>query len=139
MVHTRQSRPDSGLGFQVNVPEASGTFKDPEASGPVIAGGTDFARGSERGASPCYRGTSVIRKRTPLGPYRKPMPRVLGGSYRSGCFLMGEVLLYTRHLSRCLWRVGINEGPPPFSGGPVIPGGKDFEFGSKRQASPRYS
>jgi hypothetical protein len=25
-----------------------------------------------------YRGTSLIRKRTPLGPYRRPMPRVLG-------------------------------------------------------------
>ena len=27
-----------------------------------------------------YRGTSFIRKRTPLGPYRRPMTRVLGGS-----------------------------------------------------------
>ena len=27
-----------------------------------------------------YRGTSLIRNRTPLGPYRRPMPRVLGGS-----------------------------------------------------------
>ena len=27
-----------------------------------------------------YRGTSLIRKCTPLGPYRRPMPRVLGGS-----------------------------------------------------------
>ena len=27
-----------------------------------------------------YRGTSLIRKRTPLGPYRRPMPRVLGWS-----------------------------------------------------------
>ena len=27
-----------------------------------------------------YRGTSLIRKQTPLGPYRWPMPRVLGGS-----------------------------------------------------------
>ena len=26
-----------------------------------------------------YRGTSLIRKRTPLGPYRRPMLRVLGG------------------------------------------------------------
>ena len=25
-----------------------------------------------------YRGTSLIRKRTPLGPYSRPMPRVLG-------------------------------------------------------------
>ena len=27
-----------------------------------------------------YRGTLLIRKRTPLGPYRRPMPRVLMGS-----------------------------------------------------------
>ena len=27
-----------------------------------------------------HRGTSLIRKRYPLGPYRRPMPRVLGGS-----------------------------------------------------------
>jgi len=27
-----------------------------------------------------YRGTSLIRKRTLLGPYRRPMPRVLWGS-----------------------------------------------------------
>ena len=26
-----------------------------------------------------YRDTSLIRKRTPLGPCRRPMPRVLGG------------------------------------------------------------
>jgi len=34
-----------------------------------------------------YRGTSLIRKRTPLGPYRRPMSRVLGGwvfSYERG-------------------------------------------------------
>ena len=27
-----------------------------------------------------YTGTSLTRKRTPLGPYRRPMPRVLEGS-----------------------------------------------------------
>ena len=27
-----------------------------------------------------YRDTSLIRKRTPLGPYRRPVPRVLGES-----------------------------------------------------------
>ena len=41
-----------------------------------------------------YRGTSPIRKRTPLGPYRRPMPRILGGSEGGGRFLMGEVPLY---------------------------------------------
>ena len=39
-----------------------------------------------------YRGTSP-RKRTPLGPYRRPMPRVLGGSSGVGRFRMGEVPL----------------------------------------------
>ena len=41
-----------------------------------------------------YRGTSLTRKRTPLGPYRRPMSRVQGGSYGGGRFLMGEVPLY---------------------------------------------
>ena len=27
-----------------------------------------------------YRGTSLIRKRRPLGPYSRPMPRILEGS-----------------------------------------------------------
>ena len=35
-----------------------------------------------------YRGTSLIRKRTSLGPYRRPMSRVLGGSQGGGHFLM---------------------------------------------------
>jgi len=45
------------------------------------------------GAAP-YRGTSLIRKRSPLGPYRRAIPRVLGGSEGGGRFLMGEVPLY---------------------------------------------
>jgi hypothetical protein len=40
-----------------------------------------------------YRGTSVIRKRTLLGPSRRPMRRVLGGSQGGGRFLMDEVSL----------------------------------------------
>ena len=40
-----------------------------------------------------YRGTSPIRKRLPLGPYRRPVPRVLGGSVGDGRSLMGEVPL----------------------------------------------
>jgi len=34
-----------------------------------------------------YRGTSLMRKCTPLGPYRRPMPRVIGGG---GGVLLGE-------------------------------------------------
>ena len=40
-----------------------------------------------------YRGTSLERKRTPLGPYRRPMPRVLGGSKGGGPFLKSEIPL----------------------------------------------
>ena len=42
-----------------------------------------------------YRGTSPIRKRTPLGPCRGNMPRVIGGSSGDGRFLMSEVSLYS--------------------------------------------
>ena len=38
-----------------------------------------------------HRGTSLTRKLTPLGPYRRPMPRVLEGSYEGGRFLIGEI------------------------------------------------
>ena len=41
-----------------------------------------------------YRGASSTRRRTPLEPYRRYLPRVLEGSQRGGRFLMSEVLLY---------------------------------------------
>jgi hypothetical protein len=41
---------------------------------------------------------SPTRKRPPLGPYRKPMPRVLGGSQGGWRFRMRDVPLYaSRH------------------------------------------
>jgi len=40
-----------------------------------------------------YRGTSLTRRRTSLGPYRRPTSRFRGGSQGVGRFLMGEVLL----------------------------------------------
>ena len=39
--------------------------------------------------------TSLTRKRTPLGPYRRSMPKVVGGSRGEGRFLMSEVPLYS--------------------------------------------
>ena len=42
---------------------------------------------SEGTAPISYRGTSLVRNRTPLGPYRRPMPRVLGGPGGVGAFL----------------------------------------------------
>ena len=41
-----------------------------------------------------FRGTSLTRKRLPIGPFRRLMPRVLGGSFGGGRFLMGEAPLY---------------------------------------------
>ena len=37
-----------------------------------------------------YRGTSPIRKHTTLGPYRKPLPMVLGGSQGGWAFSYGR-------------------------------------------------
>ena len=54
--------------------------------------GAERAWGYQVG-EPEYRGASLIRQRTPLGPYRRPMPRVLGGSEGGGRFFMGEVPL----------------------------------------------
>ena len=34
-----------------------------------------------------YKGTSLIRKDLPLGPYCRPMPRILPWSYGVGVFL----------------------------------------------------
>ena len=48
-----------------------------------------------------YRGTSLIRKLTPPGSYRRPMPRVLSWSQGDGRFLMGQVPLY---LGLQVWR-----------------------------------
>ena len=40
-----------------------------------------------------YMGTSLMRKRTPLGSYRRPLHRVVGGSKVGGIFLMDGVPL----------------------------------------------
>ena len=45
------------------------------------------------GARRAYWGTSLTRKRTPPGPYRRPIPSVQGGSCGGGRFLMGQVPL----------------------------------------------
>ena len=48
----------------------------------------DYSRAEgPRRHRPVLQGTSHI----PLGPYRRPVPRVLGGSWGGGRFLMGEV------------------------------------------------
>ena len=45
---------------------------------------------------PAYRGTSLTRKGTPLGPRRRPMPRVQGRSQGGGRFLVSEVPLHRK-------------------------------------------
>ena len=48
---------------------------------------------------PVHRGTSLTRKRSPLGPYRRPMPRVLWGSYGGWAFSYGR----GPRVGRALW------------------------------------
>ena len=64
MAHIRQSTTDSSLVLQVNV----------LATCQVVPSslGSRFS---------VYRGTSLIRKRHPLGPYSRPTPRALRWSY----------------------------------------------------------
>ena len=53
-----------------------------------------------------YRGTSLLRKPTSLEPYRRHMPRVLGGSQGGGRFIMGEVTLNLKpgtYSPACSW------------------------------------
>ena len=54
--------------LRVDEQDQSGDTDDPPRAVIIYFSGRD------------YRGTSLIRKRTPLGPYRRPMPRVLGWS-----------------------------------------------------------
>ena len=47
----------------------------------------------QQGQHQGYRSTSLTRKRNPLGPYRRPIARVLRVSYGIGRFFMSEVPL----------------------------------------------
>jgi len=46
------------------------------------------------GALERYRDTSLVRKRKPLGPCSRPVPRVMGGSWGGGRLLISEVPMY---------------------------------------------
>ena len=54
-----------------------------------------------------YKGTSLTGNRNPLGPCRRPMPRVLGGSYGVGRFLVGEVPLSSSDGMTCIFTPAI--------------------------------
>jgi hypothetical protein len=43
--------------------------------------------GCEGRAMDEYRGILLTRRCNPLGPYRRPMPRIIGGSHGGGRFL----------------------------------------------------
>ena len=43
-----------------------------------------------------YRDTSLIKKRTPIGPYRKPLPRVVGRSKGVVVFLWARYVVWLR-------------------------------------------
>ena len=52
-----------------------------------------------------HRGTSPIRKRHPLGPYTKTMPRDIWWPQGGGRFLMSEVPLYSYERGTPVWLV----------------------------------
>ena len=60
-----------------------------------------------------YRGTTLVGKCTPLGPYRRPMPRASWWSWGGGRVLMSQVPLYSTHPGRyeALSQVGSNVIP----------------------------
>jgi hypothetical protein len=61
-----------------------------------------------------YGGTSLIRKRTPLEPYRRPMPWVLGGSWGGGgVFLWARCPSTARFPARSTLRNNIPLKPHP--------------------------
>ena len=53
-----------------------------------------FSSSSHSNTCERHRGTSLIRKRHPAGPYSRNMSRALWGSWGGGRFLMGEVPLH---------------------------------------------
>ena len=61
----------------------------------VVGGARDRGRHPRvpRAQRDAYSGTSLIRERTHLRPYRRPMPRVLGWSQGEGPFLVSDVPL----------------------------------------------
>ena len=80
-------------------------------AGPFQNGGfaitctTSGARESTTHAQPprvnnLHMGTSLMKKRHPLGPYSRRMRRALWRSKGTGRFLMGEVTLHPTTLSR---------------------------------------
>ena len=59
------------------------------------------------GFNAVYKGASILRKSTPLGPYCRPMPRVLGGSCGGGRVRVGEVPLQCALLAKSGARGGV--------------------------------
>ena len=51
-----------------------------EQVGGTLSGALAYNTATSQLVCLVYRGTSLIRKRTPLGAYRRPMPGILGGS-----------------------------------------------------------
>ena len=64
-----------------------------------------------------YRGTSLIKKHPPLGPYRRPMPRVPGGSSGGG----SDQVVGNRHAFQHLYRGTSPIRTPPTLKSPQVP------------------
>ena len=62
----------------------------------------------EDGEGGAYRVTSLTRIRTPLGPYRRPKPRVLGGSQGVDVFLWARYPCRERVNGKEQFLLGIN-------------------------------
>jgi hypothetical protein len=75
---TRSPKPETrNLKPETRTPNPDTRNSDPYTRNPKMESTIEVGR--EPYDEICYRGTSPKRKRTPLGPYRRPMPRVLGG------------------------------------------------------------
>ena len=93
------------MGFRVSLWSESGTYeKVKHKFWPWLAGRSPsnlarcslfaWKRQARTMVAVHYRGSPLTRKRTSLGPYRRPMPRVLRESSGGGRFLMGEIPLH---------------------------------------------
>ena len=84
--------PESGIGFRNTSSHRLYTPMPTHQTPPSSQGASQQTR-LQTGMY--YRGTSLIRNRTPLGPHGRHTPTVLWGSQGGRRFLMGEVPLQT--------------------------------------------
>jgi len=94
-----------------------------QSGGPVLNTTEDWPRSWSYSRAPMvYRGTSLKRNRTPLGPYRRPMPcdvRLAWSCFRPPMVYRGTSLIRKRTpLGPCRRPMPVRPapGPPPHTG-----------------------